>query len=537
MRIDVEQFGGIAPRINSTMLPLNAAQVAENCRLDRGDITPLSGLSTIIGTLPKTGTIQSLFRYQNPADETLYWLHWTGVVDAVLGTNTGDTTQRLYFCDGTKPKWTNFTLATGGGSNYPVTQYDLGVPIPSAAPTTAITTPGADQTLSKVARIYVYTWVTSYGEEGAPSPASTKLNVVSGDVVTVSGIASAPAGNYSMQYKRIYRSEVGADGSIAFYYVGQIAAASTSFVDNVADVNEALATTDYAPPPDTIQGFVSMPNGVIAGFTGNDIYFCEPYVPYAFPTKYSLTTEFPIVGLASFGQSLLVATKGTAYLVTGVDPASMSMEALQGTRGCVSKASIVSTGDGAIYASADGLVAVSGAGTKLITEEEFTQANWLAINPDTLIGRWHEGRYVGFTSSTGIIIDRSGKITTIAGITPSAMYVDPLSNKLYLVTAGRTLSRFDSGSTLTARWKSKKITIGANKSMPACARVEADTYPVTFKIWADGSLKATITVSSDASFWLPSALVNTSIEFEISGTAKFTHVTLGSSPKEVSRVR
>ncbi|MGL1400235.1 hypothetical protein ACSTI4_24935, partial [Vibrio parahaemolyticus] len=76
----------------------------------------------------------------------------------------------------------------------------------------------------------------------------------------------------------------------------------------------------YNPPPAGLRGLTAMPNGMMAAFDGKDLYFCEPYLPHAWPASYTLTTDFPIVGLGAFGTSLVVMTTGNLYLVSGTAP-------------------------------------------------------------------------------------------------------------------------------------------------------------------------------------------------------------------------
>ena len=40
-------------------------------------------------------------------------------------------------------------------------------------------------------------------------------------------------------------------------------------------------------------------------------YLCEPYLPYAWPEKYRLTTEHDIVAIAAIDTTLVIGTKDT----------------------------------------------------------------------------------------------------------------------------------------------------------------------------------------------------------------------------------
>ena len=45
---------------------------------------------------------------------------------------------------------------------------------------------------------------------------------------------------------------------------------------------------------------INLPNGMMVGFSGNNICFCEPFFPHAWPIRYRLTTNFDIVSLGAF---------------------------------------------------------------------------------------------------------------------------------------------------------------------------------------------------------------------------------------------
>ena len=63
MSIVIEQFSGIAPKVNPPLLTGNMGVTANNCRVDRGSLQPIKGVTTV-ATLPNTA--RSLFKYQNP---------------------------------------------------------------------------------------------------------------------------------------------------------------------------------------------------------------------------------------------------------------------------------------------------------------------------------------------------------------------------------------------------------------------------------------------------------------------------------------
>ena len=90
---------------------------------------------------------------------------------------------------------------------------------------------------------YVYTFVSSYGEEGPPSAASTVITTDDNATITVSNLSTAGAksnNNFGSGAgtKRIYRSNTGSN-TTAFQFVAEVAMATTSYDDT--SKNDELA--------------------------------------------------------------------------------------------------------------------------------------------------------------------------------------------------------------------------------------------------------------------------------------------------------
>ena len=182
--------------------------------------------------------------------------------------------------------------------------------------------------------------------------------------------------------KRIYRTVNG-----QFRFVAEIAVATTTYNDTVSDslLGEPLPSTLWDSPPPDIKGMLTLPNGSVCGFVGNKLYFSETFVPHAYPEDYSLTFAYEIVAIAASGNSVVVATKGIPYVVTGDDPGTMTPSNLEVQHACVSERSMVSVMNGAIYASPDGLVYVPVAGMpSLITKPWFKEVDWRLLNPSSM---------------------------------------------------------------------------------------------------------------------------------------------------------
>lgn len=511
---EIFNFGGVMPRLNAALLDDRMAQTALNCYLSGKDIRPLKQASTVVTPTALGSTIKSIYRIGQALAETQYWMAWTTDVNVVRGLIAGDTTERTYYTGDGAPKMTNLTLASSGGSTYPVTSYLLGIPKPAAAPTC---TPSSS-TAPTETRVYVYTYVSAYGEEGRPS-SPTSVTVAQSGTVNLSGMSTAPAGNYNITLKRIYRSQQTTTGDAILRFVAEIPVANTTYSDTIAAENlgEALETTDYEMPPSTMAGLIAMPNGIVAGFDGYDILFCEPFLPYAWPSKYKLTADYPIIGLGVFGTSLVVLTKGISYIISGTHPAAMSMEKIDESQACVSKRSIVSTKSGVIYATPNGLSFIGIGGERNLTEGRYLRDDWQALTPSSIEGYLHDDKYIGISTGGSFILDlKEGGEITFFDEAPTAGYADPVNGTLYLCIAG-VIKKFNGGSAKTFTWKSKKFQYNG-RTPPAFARVEANAYPVTFKLYWEGVLKHTQTVADRMPFALPSGDRVNDVEMEVTGT-------------------
>jgi len=513
----VRNFSGVAPRVNPRLLADNKAQSASNCVVTSGTLRPLK-TNLAVMTLPKSGTIRTIHRFgQDVAEDDRYWFHWADDVDVVRGPIFGDTQERTYWTGDGLPKVSDNSIALSGGTQYPMNAYTLGIPAPATAPIATVggtATPGA---LAE-ARVYVETFVSGWGEEGCPSNASNEVDVLLGQSVTLS-LSAVPTGAYNLTARRIYRSVPGSSGT-PYLFVTEIPIASATYTDSLtADaLGELLPSLDYAMPPAALRGLVAMPGGVMAGFVGRDVFFCEPFKPHAWPIKYSQPVDSEIVALAVFDTTLLVLTKGAPTIISGSHPENYTPVKCELPQAGVSKRSVVDVGGGVAYASPDGLFLVGGGVTRNLTEAHFTRREWQAMRPSELSGYLIDGRYVGFNSTGGFVLDLiSGDLIPL-NWTASAGFYDPIRDALFLVTDGNQLVKFDAGATdSTLTWKSKDFYVPKPINMGA-ARVEAAAYPVTFKVYADGVLKHTQTVSSALEFRLPDGFLAHTWAFEVSGT-------------------
>lgn len=495
MRISITPAAGIMPIQHPTRLPAYAAQMAHNCEFSSGVMTAVGG-NTQVTTLAKPGTIKTLYRFgKDYAGEDNYWFHWTEEVDVAPGQVAANAAELTFFTGTDLPRYTDNTAALGAGGQYPTQSWRLGVPVPAAATLIGIT--GAQSGTAETASL-VYRLVDDNGWYGPPSDPLEIVSVYQGQQVQVALPTGVVAG-YRMSAAEAYHEVFLSDASGVFRYLGRtgsITAADFTFTHGPITSAE-LDSTGFDEPPADLKGLVALHNGIYAGFKGNDVYLSEPYKPWAFPTDYIIPCKYPVVGLSHFGQTLVVLTEGAPVLVPGTDPASMvPLPQDWFPQSCVSKRSIAQVGGGVAYASPDGLCFAGPAGLEVRTGAVFGQAQWRALQPETLHGYAHETRYVGVHAAGGFIFDpdRANQPFTTIDAVATAGFTDRRNGNLYLVE-GSNVVRFGTGAALTATFRSKKFE-ALTPWRPLFAQVLADAYPVTLTV-DTGLEQDTVSVPDD----------------------------------------
>lgn len=390
-------------------------------------------------------------------------------------------------------------------------------------------------------RFYLVTFVNDRGEESAPSPPSTQQNVDQYSSTTITK-PTVPASR-NIDKWRVYRSTTTADLTV-FQFVAEFVVATATYIDTVSNeaLGEVIPTIGWDEPISGLKGLVSMPNGIMAAFKDNTLHFCEPYAPYAFPPDYRVTTEFSIVGLGVFGQTLFVGTTGNPYVISGSDSASMSSVKLESNQSCVSRRSIASVPGGVIYASPDGLCLVSSSGVQVVTRSVFTREDWQALVPSSIFGTAHEDIYY-FFYNTGAVTGAysldlsSGKLGTITGLTAvTTLHVDRETDELFANDGSNIRKLFSTGSR-TALWKSGLITLPAQTAM-AWLKVygnQSGGTTATIRWYADGVIRHTAVISSTEPVRLPPGRW---LEHEVSveSAARITKVVLASTTQELQSI-
>lgn len=467
-QLQIMGFDGLVPRMSPTMLGDNQAQVATNVKLYSRELRYWRG-NTWAAT-PAIANVQTIYKYYTTGDPA--WLAWDKDVDIVRSPITDTVDFRLYYTGDGVPKKTNAALALSGLGPYPAASLNLGVAAPLASLTpTRVGSTDYDVTTAET-RIYVYTKISTFGslsEESAPSPVSNQVTVYSGDSVSLAGFPTSQLEGENVTALRIYRSVTGATTD-SFLFVKEIpfGTATTDDTLGIAELGEALPTLGWDAPVDDLAGLVALPNGSLAGFSGNTVYFSEPFYPHAWPAAYALNIPDRIIGLGVYAMSVVVMTDRNPYIISGSGPGAFSVERVPMLEPCVSKRSITSDEFGVLYASPNGMVGIGPSVRSVVTAQLFRRDEWQARQPSLIAGAIMDGRYFAIyptanASQQAMVISRDD-IPALSNIdiNATAVHVDSRTAKLYFADAtDGKIYEADSNdlSPLSYLWRSKRFVL------------------------------------------------------------------------------
>lgn len=520
MREVVQVFRGIRPRVGASLLEPNEAQIARMVKITQGHLRPWANALPLENA--ETGElIRTIYYYLQQ-----YWFFFDADVDILRGPIAGDTENKVYYTGDGIPKKTNEDEATTGSGDMPINFYPMGVPTPAKAPIASL---GAGGTGDIRTIAYVWTQVTSWGEEGPPSAGSNTVDARPGQQVfltnmdlewqatqayttddwvipTVLGLyvykcvqAGTSGGSeptwglvidedtadgtvlwraYKKEIlfdsgsgKRIYRVNTG-DQFAQYQFVDQIPSTQSTYTDTKLDTDlaEVLSSENYQGPPDQLTGIVSL-GRFFAGFVGKQLYFSEANFVHAWPSAYSITLDFPIVGLGTIGNVLVVGTEENPYVIYGTDPSVMQPQKFPDPHPCLSKRSISAIPQGVLFATTDGIYLAGPTDGRVVSKDFFTKEEWKEFVPESMVAEVHDSKYFAFyreddDKQGGLVAQIEGgfvEYVTELDFYATALFNDETDDTLYFVPRVETVRLLEAGTPYPARSGVRITEAGGNR--------------------------------------------------------------------------
>lgn len=455
--IRITNFGGVVPRLGDKNLPDINAQVAVNVKLFSGELRAWNRGRVIATT--KIDNPRTVYRYDyQGALRVLAFPETTWVVKAPL---INESLGRIYWAGSSGCK-----LSTVDQIESNTTPYNLGVPAPKFTGVEVVATGGTSELSEN--RVYIAALVSRFGEIGPVSDVFTTTGPLDA-AWTINNLNTLEYDRErytNMEFLRLYRTVV-SDSGVAYRQVAQFDLASVppTYIDPVTPVDAALQIAyesfDWSPPPPDLTGIVAVAGGFLAGFRGREVWLSVPYQPHAWPEAYKLAVEDDIVALGTFGNTIVIATKGEPYAATGSVPEVMNLSKYDKVLPCLAATGLVATSGAVLYPSYDGLVSISSDGYRIISQPYVTKDEWLnQFSPRGIRASAYQDRYFAFFNSRfGFTIgfdDSSTGFTDIELGGVSSVDLDRTTGQT-LVTVGRTVFEWDDdrGDRLIYNWKSK----------------------------------------------------------------------------------
>ncbi len=530
--INVVGFAGASLAATSTLLNEQVGAYVIDAEPWAGDLRPLRARVTE-ASVPASPQRRTIYRYEG------VWLSWSTLVNVMKTFDGTDTTHRIAYTGDGAPKETNNDYGLTGGPPYPQATRPFGIPAPTNQ---LVTTLNTDGTGDESTIYYVQTFVTDLGRESAPSPISAGLVMKFGAIVDISNLGAAPAGNYGINRRRIYRTQAGAaEGPASFFFLRELAIGVTTTQDDARTLGDNLLTVGWRPMPDDAFGLLPLWNAFAAVLVdgGKTVGFTELDAAYALPIKYDRSIQDKGVALAKWEQNLLVLTEGAPVIFNGQDPAGMSETPSTLAFSCATAAGVVGFKHGVVWASNEGL-AYTGNPLSVITAALLTTEQWKALNPSSIVaGRW--GRF--YVASYGAGVDRRGFM--LDPLRPGdgiwflssgfdACWYDELADELF-VLEGANVRRFAAGAKQVAMFRSKTFHQALPRSFVWC-KVVASSYPCIVRVYADGVLRDTRSVVDSKPFTLRGGFKAEDWQIEVENDDATQAVHLATDIRDLSRL-
>lgn len=429
----------------------------------------------------------------------------------------------------------------------------LGMPALSLPPTVTIPD-GITQTEGKVIeRRYLYTLVDIFDQVSQGSLPSEPIIGDWDNPARISGFYIPPG--YPIKSIRIYTTAPGLQSddtpkadSNSFFLVSELPAGTLSYdhVPIITSFGEVYLSQSWYEPPTDLSSIQHWGTNQLAGLSNGRLMFSQPLGYHAWPVDYQLGFHSPALAW--------VATARYGYILTCGMPEVVDMrhdcqggkchqvDRIEEQFPIIGLKSAAAHDNSAIYASADGLVMLTGNRARLITSNLFTRDQWLAIHPNTMVGVVHDGFYFGATDNFAFrlrVPDEAYEanprnLLTRLSIRPTAIYRSLDDNLFFADDSG--VWKWAAGVGYKPyQWRGPIETVDSRRGLGA-AEVAVDGN-CTVNIIRDGRVVWSRNVAGDSSFRLPSWVDGGNFQIEVIGTGEVSRVKAASSKSVLATLR
>jgi len=418
---------------------------------------------------------------------------------------------------------------------------------------------------NREARVYALTYVNTFGDESAPSTKDEMIYLAKGDMLTLTipyatGEREALVRDYGVNAIRLYRSVTNSSGVAQFLFVKEaifnMTGDSIAITDELPQgsllIGEPLPTINYDPPRDNIKGLGVTDYGVGYAYIDKTLCFSEPYILYAWPRYYELSSQYKVMGMGHYDNAIVVATTGNPILINGISPESMSVLSLPLYEGCVSSRSMVNLNHGCMYASNNGLVLVTTNSAKLLTEDVFSTDDWQKIKPSSIHACAYKNGYLFFWNNE---TDKGSGYIDLNSANKGVLWFDDHTLNTFVDDAviqmvssepdgygvDRSVYRSfnpEYGQPFINKvlvWRSKTFNTDVPKRFLA-GQVIADDYPIgdiIFRVYGDGVLLHESTVKDTQPFRVANHSAKRDFSIEIESSVSVREVALGETMRDM----
>lgn len=410
-------------------------------------------------------------------------------------------------------------------------------------------------------RTYVYTYVNSCCDEGAPSSPSEVVDVDDGGKVILTGFVK-PAPEYDVEKIRIYRLASGFDSEALnldsvmiaeksdvseFFLVGEISVNDTTFLDSKRDyeLGSILETRDYSPPPKELEGIITVGGTQLVGFYGNKIRFSLPNYPHVWQEADELTVPDNIRALIEFEDNVIVLTCGAVYMIEPIADCKTvgcrqvhKMAENYPLLSCCSGHGYTKTPKGVVFVTAEGLALTDGRSVQNITSPYFAQDDWRAMRPDRMSVAYHRDGVYFFSDNVAYCLQFNVSLaewqhSKLVQLSDRPLYALSNDEELFLVHADGVY-RWNMGDKYRPYLWRGKVEISPTQVNFAGAKVSRyNGGDVKFKLTGDGITIKEYEPLTTEKFRLPSGRRDTEFQVELTGTAEVYQVEISTSYQEL----